>query len=220
MKRKAFLFDLNGTMVNDMEYHLEAWFDIINNDLKANIPREDVKKEMYGKNAEVLVRVFGEGKFSIEKMNEISEEKEKRYKKAYLPDLKLIAGLDEFLKAAKSKQIKMAIASAAIQSNIDFVVDNLKITNFFAAMVSADDVEKSKPDPETFLKAAERIHAEPKDCIVFEDAPKGVEAASNAGMPAVVLTTMHEKEDFAQYSNILAFIKDYTDPFVKELLNQ
>lgn len=216
---KAFLFDLNGTMVNDMQYHLEAWFGIINDDLKTNLPREDVKKEMYGKNEEVLIRVFGEGKFSVERMNEISKEKERRYQKEYLPHLKLIDGLDEFLREAKSRQIKMAIASAAIQSNIDFVIDNLNIKDVFDAIVSADDVEKSKPDPETFLKAANALHAAPKDCIVFEDAPKGVEAASNAGMRVVVLTTMHEKEDFKQYANIIAFAKDYRDPFIKILLS-
>lgn len=217
---KAFLFDLNGTMVNDMQYHLEAWFGIINDDLKTNLPREDVKKEMYGKNEEVLIRVFGEGKFSVERMNEISKEKERRYQKEYLPHLKLIDGLDEFLREAKSRQIKMAIASAAIQSNIDFVIDNLNIKDVFDAIVSADDVEKSKPDPETFLKAANALHAAPKDCIVFEDAPKGVEAASNAGMRVVALTTMHEKEDFKQYANIIAFAKDYRDPFIKALLSQ
>jgi hypothetical protein len=72
-------------------------------------------------------------------------------------------------------------------------------------------VAHSKPDPETFLKAARLLEVPPAECLVFEDAPKGVEAAANAGMPAVVLTTMHRKEDFAPYNNIVAFVKDYTD---------
>ena len=217
---KAFLFDLNGTMIDDMEYHTKAWFDIVNNDLKANLTWEEVKKEMYGKNQEVLVRIFGEGKFTMEEMNSISIEKEKRYQKAFLPELKLIKGLDTFLEQATAKKIKMAIGSAAIPFNIDFVLDNLNLRNTFSAVVSADDVTKSKPDPETFLKAAELLGVEPAACVVFEDAPKGVEAAQNAGMKTVVLTSAHEKEDFEQYTNIIAFAKDYTDAFFSDLLRE
>lgn len=215
---KAILFDLNGTMIDDMEYHTTAWFDILNNDLKANLSVEQVRKEMYGKNQEVLVRIFGDKKFSMDEMNNLSVEKERRYQKAFLPQLKLIRGLDEFLKEVRAKQIKTAIASAAIPFNINFVLDNLRLRNMFDVIVSAEDVTKSKPDPETFTKAAELLNTEPNDCIVFEDAPKGVEAAQNAGMKTVVLTTMHEKEEFAQYDNIVAFAKDYTDPFFKSLL--
>lgn len=217
---RAFVFDLNGTMINDMEYHLKAWYDILKNDLKATLSQQDVKKEMYGKNEDLLIRVFGDKKFTMKEMQEISLEKERRYQKAYLPDLTLIAGLDEFLKAAKLRQIKMAIASAAITDNINFVIDNLKIRNLFGAIVSADDVQVSKPNPETFLKAAELLNIDPKDCIVFEDAPKGVEAAINAGMSVVVLTTTFDKEIFKMYPDIIAFIEDYKDPFISKFVEQ
>ena len=80
-----------------------------------------------------------------------------------------------------------------------------------SAIVSADDVKNSKPDPETFLKAAELLGVDPSNCIVFEDAPKGVESAQNAGMKCVVLTTMHEEHEFSQYNNILFFVEDYTE---------
>jgi len=105
----------------------------------------------------------------------------------------------------------MAIGSAAIPFNIDFVLDNLNIRHYFSAIVSADDVEKSKPHPQTFLDAAEKLGVNPADCIVFEDAPKGVETALNAGMQAVAITTTHEPAEFKQYPNILMFIRDYTD---------
>jgi beta-phosphoglucomutase len=215
---KAILFDLNGTMIDDMEYHTTAWFDILNTDLNANLTIEAVRKEMYGKNSEVLTRVFGDKRFTTDEMEALSVEKERRYQRAFLPELKLIYGLDAFLEKAASKQVKMAIASAAIPFNIDFVLDNLDIRDYFAAIVSAHDVTTSKPHPETFLKAAALLSIEPKDCIVFEDAPKGVEAALHAGMKTVVLTTMHEKEEFAAYNNIVAFVKDYTDPFFEGLL--
>ncbi|CAN5546735.1 beta-phosphoglucomutase family hydrolase [soil metagenome] len=217
---KAFLFDLNGTMIDDMEYHATAWSDILNNDLKAGLSYEEVKVQMYGKNDELLVRIFGENYFLPGQMKELSIEKERRYQRAYLPNLKLIDGLQQFLDEAKDKGVLMAIGSAAIPFNIDFVLNTLGIRHYFSAIVSADDVAISKPDPETFLKCAQLLSVSPSECIVFEDAPKGVEAAANAGMRTVVLTTMHEMDEFEQYENTLAFIDDYASSSPSDFLKK
>ncbi len=214
---RALIFDLNGTMINDMEFHIRAWTEILNNDLKAGLNPEQVKSQMYGKNSELLIRVFGEGRFTNEEMEHWSLEKEKRYQKAYLPHLSLIKGLREFLDKTFDRKIPMAIGSAAIPFNIDFILDNLGIRKYFSAIVSADDVSISKPHPETFLKAAEQIHTAPSACLVFEDAPKGVEAAAAAGMKCVVLTTMHNRNEFPIADHIIGFIQDYTDPFLLSL---
>jgi beta-phosphoglucomutase len=215
---RALIFDLNGTMINDMEFHIRAWTEILNNDLKAGLKPEQVKSQMYGKNSELLVRVFGEGRFSENEMQYWSLEKEKRYQKAYTPHLQLIKGLKDLLDKALVHQIPMAIGSAAIPFNIDFILDKLDIRKYFSAIVSADDVAISKPDPETFLKAAVLINTKPSDCLVFEDAPKGVEAAGHAGMSCVVLTTMHTRSEFPVTDHILSFIQDYSDPFVLTLI--
>ena len=218
MAFKAFIFDLNGTMINDMDFHIKAWSQVLNEDLGANLSWEEVKKEMYGKNSELLVRIFGEDRFTDEEMLELSIGKEKKYQAAYLEHLRLIEGLPNFLENAKKSGISMAIGSAAIMFNIDFVLDNLNIRHYFSSIVSADDVTISKPHPETYLEAAAKMSVPPKDCLVFEDAPKGVEAALNAGMQAVVITTMHEAHEFAAYPNIFCFIRDYNDPQLQALL--
>lgn len=210
IKATAFLFDLNGTVIDDMHYHAAAWFDILNNDLGAGLSRNEVKVQMYGKNEEVLVRIFGENHFTQERIKELSAEKERRYQQAYLPQLKLMDGLQQLLDQSKTAGIKMAIGSAAIPFNIDFVLTNLKLHKYFPVVVSADDVSISKPHPETFLQCAQLLGVQPKDCIVFEDAPKGVESAYNAGMPCFVLITTHPLEDFAAYTNIIGFARDYT----------
>ncbi len=216
----AFLFDLNGTMIDDMGYHLKAWYHVLNNDLGANLSWDEVKSHMYGKNSELLIRIFGPERFTAEEMDHLSVEKEKRYQKEFFPELRLIPGLKEFLARAKENNIKMAIGSAAIPFNIDFVLDNLDIRHYFQAVVSADDVVLSKPDPETFRKAAELLQVAPERCIVFEDAPKGVESAMHAGIPCVVLTTLHEKEEFPRYPNIKGFIRDYNDPLCNTLFSK
>lgn len=207
---KAFLFDLNGTMIDDMHYHKQVWYDILTNDLGANLSWEEVASHMYGKNVELLIRIFGPNHFTPQQMDEMSVSKEKRYQELYKPHLKGLPGLETFLEEAKQKGIKMGIGSAAILFNIDFAIDGLAIRHYFDSIVGAENVKDSKPDPETYLKGAAELGCDPADCIVFEDAPKGVEAALNAGMKAVVLTTMHTADEFSQYPNIIAFAKDYT----------
>ncbi len=215
---RALIFDMNGTMVDDMSYHMEAWRNIINGELRGNLTPEEVKREMYGKNEEVLERVFGRNKFSPGEMNRISIQKEQAYQTAFRPYLSLVDGLPQFLQKAYEHNIPMAIGTAAIPFNINFVLDNLSLRHYFRAIISADDVEKSKPHPETFLKAATALGMKPDDCIVFEDSPKGVETALNAGMQAIVVTTMHGKEDFEQYHNVLLFIKDYNDEELQKFI--
>ena len=211
---KAFLFDLNGTMIDDMDYHVRSWHRILNS-LGAGITKEQAKAECYGKNHELIERIFP-GRFSGEEKDRMSVEKEKQYQEEYRPSLALIPGLMEFLIEAKKNNIKMAIGSAAIMFNIDFVLDGLEIRHYFDVIVSADDVSRSKPDPETYLKCASLLGIDPQDCLVFEDVPKGVESAYNAGMKAMVLTTMHVQHEFQQFDNILGFHDDYTRVALKQ----
>jgi len=138
---RAFIFDLNGTMINDMEFHIRAWTYILNQELKAGLTYDQVKSQMYGKNSELFIRVFGEGKMTNDEMEYWSMEKEKRYQQDYRPHLRLISGLDEFLKKAFEAKIPMGIGSAAIPFNIDFVLDQLEEDfaecSFFKELVCA-----------------------------------------------------------------------------------
>ena len=80
-------------------------------------------------------------------------------------------------------------------------------------------MQYSKPHPETYSKAAQELGIMPDKCLVFEDAPKGVEAAFNAGMPCIAITGLHEQQEFEHYSNIIRFIKDYTNLAPADLLS-
>ena len=77
MPPKAFIFDLNGTMINDMDYHVKGWFHILNDDLGAGLSWDEVKSHMYGKNEELLIRIFGKDRFTKEERKELSLEKER-----------------------------------------------------------------------------------------------------------------------------------------------
>lgn len=212
---KAFIFDLNGTMIDDMDFHIRAWHGILNS-LGAIVSLEETKLQCYGKNSDVLERMFP-GRFTMEEMDTMSVEKEKKYQEEFRPHLKLIGGLDSFLQQAADTGIKMGIGSAAIMFNVDYVLDGLHIRKYIDAIISADHVVNSKPDPETFLKAAALLGIDPADCIVFEDSPKGVEAATKAGMRSVVLTTMHTEDEFSD-PNINCFVPDYTNGLFEKIM--
>ncbi|HTJ13208.1 MAG TPA: HAD family phosphatase [Dinghuibacter sp.] len=208
----AFLFDLNGTMIDDMEYHVRAWTSLLNEDLKAGLTDAYIRGQMYGKNEELFHRVFGPGRFTKEEINNYSQEKERRYQQTYKPHLRLIDGLDGFLGTAHAEGIALGIGTAAIPFNLDFVLDNLHLRELFQAVVTADDVAVSKPDPEVYLACAAILNTPPARCLVFEDAPKGVEAALNAGMKAVViLSTLHGPDEFKKYPNVVKMIHNYTE---------
>ena len=217
-RHRAFLFDLNGTMINDMRYHITAWHRIMN-ELGANITLERMKQECYGKNREVIERILP-GRFTEEEKTKMSFEKERQYQKDFRPYLKLIDGLDKFLRDAVEQGIKLGIGSAAIMFNIDFVLDGLGIREYFDAIVSADDVRKSKPDAETWLKCSDKLKVAPNQCLVFEDSPKGAEYASNACMKCVIITNLHKKEEFQKYENVVGFVNDFNDisiPVVEQM---
>lgn len=216
MIKPAFIFDLNGTLIDDMDYHIRAWYDILHA-LGAKLSIEQVKLECYGKNEELLERIFP-GRFTYDEMQAMIARKEAGYREVFRPHLRLIRGLDAFLHKAHQLEIIMGIGSAALPENINFVLDGLSLHHYFKAIVSAVDVRMSKPDPETFISCSLRLGMPPSHCIVFEDSPMGVEAARRAGMKSVVITTLHPKEDFAAGDHILAVIEDYTDPVLISLL--
>ncbi|HSB93313.1 MAG TPA: HAD family phosphatase [Flavitalea sp.] len=212
---KAFLFDLNGTMIDDMQYHVTAWHRLLN-EMGADISMERMKEECYGKANELIERILP-GRFTEAERDAIGDQKETVYREEFRPYLKLLPGLGEVLDDAFGKGIRMAIGSAAIMANIDFVLDGLNIRHYFTAIVSADDVTNSKPDPETYLKCAARLNVDPADCLVFEDVPKGVESAARAGMESVVVTLLHTKEEFSQFENVVCFIEDFTSLKIDDL---
>jgi beta-phosphoglucomutase len=211
---KAIIFDMDGTMINNMHYHLLAWERMVE-ELGHGIRGAELFAQLYGSNKGVVERIFGTDRFSATEIQEISDTKEAYYRELYQPHIKLIDGLEDFLADCHDNHIAMALGTASNMPNINFTLDTLNIRSYFTAVVSADDVQFGKPHPETYLKAAALLGHTAGDCTVFEDVPKGVEAAALAGMQSVVLTTTHTPENFKQFSNIITFIADYTELKIK-----
>ncbi len=204
---KALIFDMDGTMVDNMMIHHRAWQrKLEENGLTLSL--EEVKEKIHGVNYEILVRLFGD-RFSDEERIRISNEKEAEYRKIYANEVQLVDGLLDFLIKQKSLGTPMAVASAAPKENVDFILDSLELRPFFTVIQHAGNVTKGKPDPEIFLNTAKLLNRKPDECLVFEDSPTGALSASRAGCDVVVVTTTHKKQDFASISGIVDFIPNF-----------
>ena len=206
---------MNGTMINDMDYHIRVWRDFVIR-LGGSISLDEMKEQCYGKNSEMLERIFP-GRFTDAEKLALESEKEALYRKEYAAHLAPIDGLPAFLSRATAAGMRLGLGTAGIRLNADFVLDGLDIRRYFSSLVCSEDVQHSKPDPETFLRCAAGMGVLPADCLVFEDSPRGVETAAHAGMQCVVITSMHTADEFSTFGNIQFFISDYRDPQLDNL---
>ena len=200
---------MDGTMVDNMMTHHRGWqMTLRQYGLDLSLP--EVITTCHGKNVEIIERLFP-GRYTLEERERISFEKESWYRSIFLPELRLVAGLPDLLEAARAAGIPMGIGTAAPQANLNFVLDNLHIRHFFHTVLHADDVDRGKPAPDVFLKAAAQLGVEPADCVVFEDSPTGARTALNAGMKAFIITTTHAAEEFAEIPSVLRCVPDFTE---------
>lgn len=201
-----------------MIVHHKAWQRLLHS-LGLSLSLEEVRETIHGVNEEILVRLFG-GRFTAEERTKLANKKEAEYRTIFTDHLELIAGLNHYLDLLNQNGIPMAIGSAAPVENVDFVLDKLNLRAYFKTALHAGDVIKGKPDPEIYLKAADRMGVPIEDCLVFEDSPTGAAAANGAGSPIIIITTTHQEREFYQFSNVIAFIEDYTSADLMHLTSK
>ncbi len=214
--KQVFIFDLNGTIVDDMKFHQEAWYHVLS-ELGSKLSYDEVIHELYGKDDELLARIFGRP-FGARDVEAITAKVENRYQDLVRDKLQPITGLTKFFETLKLNNKLMAVGTGASPLNTEFILNQLNIRDLFHAIVKSDDVLQGKPDPETFLKISTLLDVSPAACIVFEDTPSGAEAARRAGMECVIITTLHRPDQFVLNGQIRFFIEDYTDRRLSTLL--
>jgi beta-phosphoglucomutase len=183
---KALLFDLDGTLVNNMMVHHRAWQQKLK-ELGLDYSLERVKEEIHGVNLEILENLFGD-RFTHEERKQIAGDKEAAYRDIFAADFEanIVPGALAFIRQAYEAGVPMAIGTAGPKENAEFVVANLGIGDLMGHLVHSGMVSKGKPDPEVFQQGADVLGVDLKDCIIFEDSVTGAKAANNAGCPVVV----------------------------------
>jgi beta-phosphoglucomutase len=208
MPFKAFIFDMDGTLVDNMRFHDNAW-ETWHAAHALPFDRAGFFARTAGRsNPEIIGELFPG--LPHERLLALGEEKEAHYRRLYAPHVAPLPGLLDLMASADARGLPMAVGTAAPPSNIEIVLDTLKLRERFRTIVAPSQGYRGKPHPDMFLAAAGRMGVPPADVLVFEDAPLGVEAALNAGMKAVAMLTMLKAADFARYPNVIASAADFT----------
>jgi len=183
---KACLFDLDGVVVDTAKYHFIAWRELAQ-ELGFDFTEADnerLKGVSRVRSLKILLEIGGI-ELDDKRKEQLAAQKNENYV-GYIqrmnPD-EILPGVEDFLKKLKENGIRIALGSAS--KNAPLILKQIGLTHMFDAIIDGNSVSKAKPDPEVFLKGAEALNVEPGDCVVFEDAQAGIEAARNAGMHVI-----------------------------------
>jgi len=180
---KAIIFDLDGVLVDTAKYHYLAWKQLAE-ELNIKFSLQDNERLKGVSRMQSLEIILDLGNMTLDPATKINlAEKKNIWYVEYISKLTpddILPGVISFLKSTKVDSIKLALGSASKNSML--ILNKLNLTDYFDAIIDGTKVSKAKPDPEVFLKGAEALNVLPSECIVFEDAEAGVEAAINAGM--------------------------------------
>ena len=191
---KAAIFDMDGTMIDNRDYHLKAW-QIFLKKHKMEMTDEEFGRRLSGKrNRQILEDLF-DGKLNDLEIAEYAREKEGIYREIYWEHVKEVPGLRKLIENLRLNNIKIAVATNSPKENVEFIFEVLNLEDVVDTAVWEEHVKVGKPNPEAFLHTAERLNVAPSECIVFEDSPTGVEAGKRAQMRVVAVLTGHTKEE-------------------------
>lgn len=186
----AFLFDLDGVIIDSSEFHKQSWV-VLMSSKGINFSEEDFKITFGKRNEEILKDYFPD--LPESEIKKMSYEKEELYRKFAKGNIKPIDGSIDTLSFIKENGFKIALVSSTPKENIDFIFKELNVDKFFDVVVSGTDIMQGKPNPECYLIAAAKLGVKPQRCYVVEDSEHGLEAGKKSGAKCIGITTTHKK---------------------------
>ena len=193
---KAVIFDIDGTIVDNMSLHAEAFGVFAQRHGLPPLTTEDRARLDGRRNSEIFPILFGRD-VPRDEWQAYEAEKEGLYRELSRGRLQPMTGLLDLLARLEVLGLPMALATSAPEPNVVHTLHELALDDAFSIIVRGDQVGRGKPAPDVFIEAGRRLEVSPADCLVFEDAPMGVVAAQAAGMPVVALTTSFDAAHFA-----------------------
>lgn len=183
---KGAIFDLDGVIVDTAKYHYLAWKRLAN-EMGFDFSEKDnerLKGVSRTRSLEILLEIGGITK-TKEEQEALCAKKNDWYVESIksIDESEILKGAKEYLEELRAKGVKTALGSAS--KNAVPILKGLGIVDLFDVIIDGNKVSKAKPDPEVFVKAAQEMGLDPKDCVVFEDAEAGIEAAKAGGMYAI-----------------------------------
>lgn len=212
LRTEALIFDMDGTMIDSMPWHARSWVEFCRR-YAIEIDVAELLRRTTGRNGAECMRALFTRELEDAEAWRLIHEKEEIYRELFAPVFTEVAGFKQFAGLAHSRGLKLGVGTAGDKHNIAFAFSHLQLQPPPHAVVGGDEGLPGKPEPAIFLEAAQRLGARAEHCIVFEDAPFGIEAARRAGMRAVAVCSSHSAEELAG-DHVIASVRDYT-----ELLN-
>jgi beta-phosphoglucomutase len=198
----AVIFDMDGVLVDSNPYHLAKWVDFLDHH-QISYKEEELPELILGMRNDTAFHHFLGPDLTPEESRRLSEEIEETFRRVFKPHAKPLPGLDPLIKECHAAGIPMAVASSAVKTNIEFVVDALGYRRYFRTLVSGDEVTHAKPDPEIYLKAADHLGIDPADAVAFEDSYVGIGAVKNAGMKCVAIASTFPIEKLTPLADLV-----------------
>jgi len=213
---RAAIFDLDGVLVNTGPFHLRSWYDL-------------AEKEGFEMSDELFYSTFGMQNYQIipqlanrplsrADIDRLSDWKEARYRELIKGRLVLLPGVKQLLQDLKRSGFRLAVGSSTPRVNLDFMLNETSSHDYFDALVSGEEVQNGKPAPDTFLKAAQKLHLPPSRCAAIEDAVQGIHAAKAANMKVIAITTTRPRKDLHQADLIIDSMTELTAESFSSLL--
>ena len=205
----ALIFDMDGTMVDSIPHHAKS-LSVFCERHCIEVDIHDLMRRVNGLNGAESMRELFQKPLEDAEAWALIHEKEIIYRGLFAPAFKEVTGFKQFVSKAQSLGLRVGVGTAGDRHNISFVMSHLAMPTAPMAIVGGDEGLPGKPDPAIFLEVARRLGAAPVNCIVFEDAPFGIEAARRAGMRAVAICSTHTAAELAG-PHVLASVRDYTE---------
>jgi beta-phosphoglucomutase len=206
------IFDMDGVLIDSTAAHTEAWIMYLK---RYGIEIPSIEERMLGKRNDAIVQdFFGAVPLSADEVLEHGARKEQLYRESMGPKLgrHMVPGVIQFLE--RHQNLPIGLATNGEPANVDLVLTGTGIRKYFKAVVTGHEVNRPKPHPEIYLKAANLLEVSPERCVVFEDSLTGIEAARAAGMRVAGLTTT-----LATLSDVDYSIPDFLDPGLEPWLH-
>jgi len=188
------IFDWDGVIIDSSAHHEESW-ERLAREIAKPLPAGHFKRGFGMKNEFIIPQLLAWSS-DLDEIRRLSLRKESLYREVVKErGLAPLPGVTTWLRKLADANIPCVVGSSTHRENIELALEAIHLREFFTAIVSAEDVSHGKPDPEVFLKAAQKIDRPPERCVVFEDAHVGIQAARNAGMRVIAVATTNPLSD-------------------------
>jgi beta-phosphoglucomutase len=215
-RKRGIIFDLDGVLVDTGPFHKQSGYELAVNEGFGM--SDEVFSDTFGMQNYKIIPLLAGRQLPAEEIERMSEWKERRYRELIADKLELMEGAKALLEDLKNNGFLLAIGSSAPRANLDVVLECCDIRDYFDACVTGEDVRNSKPAPDTFLKAAERLKLLPEHCVVIEDSVPGIQAGKAADMAVVAITTTRKRKNLKDADMIVDSLTELNANILEQLL--